>query len=198
MKLYHYTPIKNWPSIRQNGLNSWPIGTEYPLAKTQRSVFMLLSPEPENWKTNPHFPITWKTLLVDRWNLLLEIDDDNLHPFSVVDRWHIEWYAYQLQKNTMKKHGWNIPEKYKHTKLLRAEEDYSGSKIPLLDYLNSEEYRTTYSIPEVISEGNIPASSIQVSSSQPRCINPDWTLRDPSILTIPPFRDQLGFSRSRE
>jgi len=166
-KVYHYTRLEDWPSIKRGSYKSdhkpglgpsRGLGTVDPQAFKTYAVFALTDPTPENWTSNPHFPRIWDHLRANIGLMLLEVDVDPTTDKSVyvVDRGHMEGFLYQDKDG--------IPPQYLHPTRREAEHAYLESKVPFSDFLSG---KYDYSLPEVIFEGRVPIEKISVPPQQP-------------------------------
>jgi hypothetical protein len=179
IKVFHYTDFSKLGSVlgdfvepgRQPGLE---LGTaigrvSYPAAST-RAVYCLLEPTPDNWVSNPNFPVTWRNLvrnigIMDYGKWLLEVGVNFQRDRVLVgDRGHFEGVLCSEEDET----AVNTPTQYRHPGLKVAEQAFMTSLIPLADYLDkSDKGAVSYSLPEVLIMDPVPVERIKISEQQP-------------------------------
>ncbi len=173
MKVYHYTSFSHIGEIlgKQGNVNAGleprkGSGAQFPSLGIPKAIFGLLEPIPDNWANNPHFSITWKTLVYDllvmgEGALLLEVElDCDIDQVFVGERAHLEGILYTDKAN--------IPKIFLHENQNEAETAFMESLMPLNDYVGRQSRSIKeFSLPEVVAFSRIPVDQLIVSSLQP-------------------------------
>lgn len=178
MKIYHYTPINRWYNINpwdpdaQPGLkaclgvcavNSEDIGA------SNKAIFGLLDPTPENWINNSEFPVAWRSLMTSVGKLLLtyEPTDEIIDKSFVLDWSHREDALGGRRNNLGHYLGRDIPYEDK----LKADKAYWASRVPLAQYIEDPQATANMALPEIITMCAVPLNLVEVASTQPRLHN---------------------------
>jgi hypothetical protein len=164
MKLFHYAHPDRYQGIvtREEGLKPETKLGITPDLRKKKFVFALTDPQPEKWLQNSEFSkAVWHRLIMNAGTLLLDFDFDEQNQEAYVADWgHREGYL--LGKRDKK-----APERFAHASREEAEEAYSATMVELKKYLDDPELAQSYSLPEILVPGKIPADLIHVSEIQP-------------------------------
>jgi len=170
LTLFHYAKMDQWEAIKRTkhleGRQAlcWSY-KEYERAQ-ERPVFGLIEPEPHQWTNSSQ----WSRLMRSVGDLLLQytLTDELVEQSFIVD-WNL--MTAPAKEISQREHGDVSANKLSLSDQYTKEKAYWGSRMPLIDYINSPERLGDYVLPEVVTFGKIPVEDVQVCDTQPKIKN---------------------------
>lgn len=158
MKVFHYTHLRRWNTIKSKGLTPY-IPTCFPWGTNiEPAVYALFSPEPEDWVRNKYFPGIWEELLdYLKDGILVEVEVDVGDKRALVA-------DFSFMAGYMERRNNQVSEGVKCESYKGAIQSYWKSLIPIREYLNDG---FSFKLPEVLLLDEVGRERFTVSGQQP-------------------------------